>query len=62
MGGGKRCGILGSEEIGGNDVKYDGMCEKCCDDGRGNILIYMLIFTKSCTEIYTITQSIQVTY
>ena len=20
-----------------NDEKYDGMCEKCCDVGRGNI-------------------------
>ena len=22
-----------------NDEKYDGMCEKCCDAGRGNIEI-----------------------
>ena len=20
-----------------NDEKYDGMCDKCCDAGRGNI-------------------------
>ena len=22
-----------------NDGKYDGMCEKCCDAGRGNIVV-----------------------
>ena len=27
-----------------NDEKDDGMSEKCCDAGRGNIEIYMLIF------------------
>ena len=25
---------------------YDGMGEKCCDAGRGNIPIYLLIFYK----------------
>ena len=35
---GKICGKLGSEErCGENDEKYYGMCEKCCDAGRGNI-------------------------
>ena len=36
---GKRCGKLGQRKDVVNDEKYDGICEKCCDAGRGNIQI-----------------------
>ena len=39
MGCGNSCGELGLEERCGNCEKDDGMCEKCCDAGRGNIEI-----------------------
>ena len=37
MGCGKSCGRLGLEEKGENAEINDGMCEKCCYAGRGNI-------------------------
>ena len=36
LGCGKSCGELGLEEWCGEfDEKYYGICEKCCDAGRG---------------------------
>ena len=29
-----------------NDEKYDGICEKCCDAGRGLFQMYMLMCYK----------------
>ena len=36
----------------GNDEKYDGVCEECCDAGRGNIYQYVDILqgvAQGCT-------------
>ena len=40
-----------------NGEKFDGLSEKCCDAGRGNVQVSWY-FTTSCTGMYTITQSI----
>ena len=37
-----------------NDETYDGMCEKCCVAGRGNIEARSY-FGRSCTGMYVVT-------
>ena len=56
---GKYVGNWGQRKYVEKDEKYGGNCEQCCDAGRGNIQIYMLIFYKELHRMYTITQSVQ---
>ena len=36
---GKDVGNLDQRKDAENDEEYDGVCDKCCDAGRGNIRI-----------------------
>lgn len=54
---GKVVGSRDEKKDGEDDEKYDGICAKCRDAGRGSIEVCRY-FGRSCTRMYVITYNV----